>query len=83
MPSIMLPSDLFQSLRVASDAEIDLIFAAYESPTMFKRAVQENSNFSVASSIITAALSGHGVSNLITNVTITLPLLSEVKPCHT
>lgn len=74
-PSIVLPSEVFNRL----DGEIDLMFAYFDSPYMFKRANQENTNFSVASSIISAEIRNHTVNNLnISDVIITLPLLLEV-----
>lgn len=75
-PSIILPSEVFQ--RFAVPEEVDLIIGIFDSSLPFKRANQANTNFAVASSIITAAVSGHDVSDLESDVIITLPLLSEV-----
>lgn len=78
-PSMTLPSEVFHQLDVPMDAEIDLIFGFYESPLMFNRAKQENSNFAVASALITATIPSHDVGGLDSDVIITLPLLSEVS----
>lgn len=75
MPSAVLPSSLFTKIK---DEDVDLIFGAYESPVLFRNTQLENTPFEVASVILTVSL-GRSVNNLIEDVEITMPLLSEVS----
>ena len=74
-PSAVLPRSLFRNI---GDEYIDLIFGAFASPVLFQNTELENTPFEVASVILTISLN-QKVENLVDDVVITLPLLSEVS----
>ena len=76
--SIMLPSSLFQQVIQDND-EISILFGAFTSPALFQEGNPANSDFSVASSIVSATIHGHEeANNLNDDVVIMMTLLSEV-----
>lgn len=77
LPSAILPNNLFSEIGVTEDEDVNLIFGAYRSPILFQETMLENSNFEVASTILTISLDRE-VKDLSSDVEITMSLLSEV-----
>lgn len=78
--SITLPPSLFGNLNQSSDTEINLLFGAYKSSSLYPQANQTDENFAVASSVISATVIGleNDIMNLTEDVSIVLKLDSEV-----
>ena len=87
--TIIVPPEVFNSSVLDGEEEISMVFAEYDSSVLYPLPpdsvlfTEENvtyTNFSVASTLLTATIVGHEdeIVNLSTNVTIILKLESEV-----
>ena len=87
--SIIIPPEVFNSSVLSDEEEIAMVFAEYDSPILYPLPsnsvlfTDENvtyTNFSVASTLLTATIVGHedDIVDLETNVTFILKLDSEV-----
>ena len=73
LASIMLPSGID-----IGGADVSVLFGYYRPSTLSPSTLQENSNFTVASSIVTATVLGQNVNNLYDDIIINVTLYSEV-----
>ena len=85
--SIVIPPEVFNSSVLRDEEEIAMVFAEYDSSILYPLPpnsalfTNENvtySNFSVASTLLTATIVGHEIVDLEINVTFVLKLDSEV-----
>ena len=87
--SIIIPPEVFNSSVLDGEDEVSMVFAEYDSSVLYPLPpdsvlfTDENvtyTNFSVASTLLTATIVGHEdeIVNMETNITIILKLESEV-----
>ena len=93
--TIILPPELFNSSVLRDEEEISMVFAEYDSSVLYPlppnsalftegNVTDTYANFSVASTLVTATITGYenDIVDLETNVTFILKLNSEVtNPC--